>query len=81
MSPSANSRILLAERRVDHKADCISAGPSKTTPGWPAALTTSFQADDIAEAAAVQPGGDIARRRAFRNNTTGAVDVVARYFG
>ena len=25
----------------------------------------------------MQPGGDIARRRLFRNNTTGAVDVVS----
>ena len=43
-------------------------------------LTTSFQADDIAEAVVVQPNGDIVAIGFSEDNTTGAVDV-ARYLG
>jgi uncharacterized delta-60 repeat protein len=57
-------------------------GTPDTTFGNSGGVTTSFQADDMAEAVVVQPNGDIVAVGFSEDDTTGAVDVaLARYLG
>jgi uncharacterized delta-60 repeat protein len=57
-------------------------GTPDTSFGNGGGVTTGFQRDDMAEAVAVQPNGDIVAAGFSEDDTTGAVDVaLARYLG